>query len=214
MIRRFVAIFSTLFIAFAILFLSILRAAAVRYEFAGVKTGSPQDISRRVEELESMEIKYYLPHPGAVLPGHVLWPLKALRDKIWLAITTSPAKKSELTLLFADKRLGAAKIFFERAEDELGYVTLTKAEKYLEEACNLEGQARAQGYETTELAERLINASLKHRQVIDEILLIAPDDAKPEIVLIQNYSRGVYDRKSEVLKSKGVELPKNPFDGE
>jgi hypothetical protein len=103
---------------------------------------------------------------------------------------------------------------FEVGKYEVGYSTLTKAEKYLENACNIEKEIRAEGGDTNELAERLLNASLKHRQIIEQILLIAPDDARGKIMTTEKYSISVYNDKKEVLKSAGIPVPENPFDGE
>lgn len=215
MIKKIVVVTFTLLIAFSILFVSILRTASVKYSFYG-KSPSYQDeqISGRSDELARMEIDYYLPYEGPVTPDHPLWPLKAIRDRVWLIVTTNPYRKSELNLLFADKRIVASQKLFEQGDFETGYSTLTKAEKYLENACNIEQEIRGEGGDTTELAKRLINASLKHRLVIEQILLIAPGDAKDKIITTEKYSIGVYNDKKGVLEGAGLPVPENPFNGE
>ena len=215
MIKKIIVVTFTLLFAFSILFVSVLRTASVKYSFYGESPNyQDEQISGRSDELARMEIDYYLPYEGPVTPDHPLWLLKAARDKVWLFVTTNPYRKSELNLLFADKRLVAAKKLFEQGEHETGYSTLTKAEKYLENACGIEKEIRSEGGDTTELAERLINASLKHRLVIEQILLIAPGDAKDKIMTTEKYSIQVYNDKKGVLESAGLSVPKNPFNGE
>ena len=212
MFRRFVIVLSTLVFSFSILFVSILRTASVRYSFSTVSSHFSDETSdNERNNLNQMKIDYCLAYPGVVLPNSPLWPLKALRDKLWLLITSNESKKAELNLLFADKRLGAAKILFDNKDYETGYTTLTKAEKYLEQAGNIGSDIRAKGGDTTELSNTLVKASLKHRQIIEEIILIAPEDAKPKIVELENYAIKVYQTNLDVLKAKGLPLPENPF---
>ena len=215
MIKNIIVVTIILLFAFSILFVSVLRTASVKYSFYGESPNyQDEQISGRSDQLASMEIDYYLPYEGPVTPDHPLWPLKAARDRVWLFVTTNPYRKSELNLLFADKRIVASQKLFDQGDFEKGYTTLTKAEKYLENACNIEQEIRSEGGDTTELAERLINASLKHRLVIEQILLIAPSDAKGKIMNTEKYSIEVYNDKRGVLESAGLPVPENPFNRE
>lgn len=208
MFRQVAVILSTLALASVILTISILRTASVKYNFSSLTTpvlGSSHD---------EMEINYELPYPGSILPDHPLWFLKVIRDKAWLAATSNPGKKAELKLLFADKRLGASKILFEKGKPELAYSTLTKAEKYLEEAYLQEKENREKRMDTSDFLMRLADCSLIHRHTIEEILVVAPDDARPKIIETESYSRKVYKDSSDALLSKGLSAPENPFNGD
>lgn len=214
MLKRYVVVGGVLLFSFAILLISIFRSAAVKYTFSAINANSKdQLIIAQSEAIGGVYIDYYLAYPGPVLPDSFWWPLKALRDKLWLVLTTNSTKKAELNLLFADKRLLAAKILFEKGKYEEGFTTLSKAEKYLESACELEEMIRGRGGDTLNLATTLIKASLKHRQVIKQILLIAPGDAIPKITLIEHYPRGVYGQKVHVLQDRGVVAIPDPFNG-
>ena len=198
--------------AFGILTASIFRSASpVSFAF---NLPSDSQLEKVKGASSSAEIYYYFPYPGKILPDSPLWFLKALRDKIWLGITANIEKKAELNLLFADKRLISSRMLFERDKPELALTTLTKAEKYLEESANLEEESRKEGGDTSNLLLRLANASLKHTEVIYEILEIAPSDAKPEIIKTKNYSEKVSERCMQALQEKGMEAPKNPFNGD
>lgn len=207
MYRKLAVILPILALSLTILFISILRTAAVKYEFKlPAVTLDPSILG------EQVELQYSLAKPGSVLPDHPLWPLKAARDKVWLLITTDHGKKADLYLLFSDKRLSASKVLFEKDKPEIAYATLTKAEKYLEQASRQEGLNRIRGLETSEFLLRLANASLKHRQVIEEILTKAPQDARPGITQALDYSKNSYEKAMQALNEKGIEPPENPFD--
>lgn len=196
-------------LAFVVLSVSVLRSASPKYAFV-----SPSPEGLAVGDQEKIEIDYQLPFPGRILPDSPLWPIKALRDKLWHAITFDVSKEAELSILCSDKRLGMSKILFERGKPELAFSTLTKAEKYLEDALVHERLASKRGDDTTEILESISKSALKHRQLIDEILILAPEDAKPEIIKVQDYSKNVYKEAASSLNSKGVVAPNNPFDGD
>jgi hypothetical protein len=209
MYRRILLAISTLIFAFAILFTSVLRTASVKYVFS-----QETEVQEETQDNVSMEIDYVLPYPGRITPDSPLWPIKAFRDKVWLFLTSNLDKKAELKLLFADKRLAMSIILFERDKSEIAFSTLTKAEKYLEEACVLEQESRQKGTDTSEFLIILSRASLKHRQTIDEILTIAPEDAKPGIGRVQDYPKEVYNKTRNALQGKGIPVVENPFESE
>ena len=201
-----IAIASAIFVfALGILFTSVLRTAAVRYETSGVKSTS-------VLGTTDYNIDYNLAYPGKILPDSFLWPLKALRDKVWLLITTDKLQKVELKILFADKRIGGAVILFENNKNEIALSTATKAEKYLEEASLGEEQLRLDGKEPSiDVLQRLAYASLKHYEILLSLENEVPDDMKATIISVQQIPIKAYERARNALLSKGVEPPNNPF---
>lgn len=209
MYRRILLVISTLVFAFAILFTSVFRTASVKYVFS-----QGTEIQEEGQEGRSVEIDYILPYPGRIAPDSPLWPIKAFRDKVWLMLTSNPDRKAELKLLFADKRLAMSKILFESDKSEIAFSTLTKAEKYLEEACVMEQESRQRGTDTSAFLTTLSKAALKHRQIIDEILTIAPEDAKPGIGRVQDYSKETYNKTRNALREKGIPVVENPFESE
>jgi hypothetical protein len=211
MLRKIALIFSVLVFALGILFTSVLRTAAVKYEFSDM----PQkDFGNKYSVLgeKDLNIDYDLAYPGKILPDNPLWPVKAFRDRAWLWITTNESRKAELQLLFADKRIAMSKILFEKGKTEVAYSTLTKAEKYLEEASKEEIENRKKGIDTSEFLMRLANASLKHIETIDEITEIASEDAKPSVIATKEYPKKVFEETRNSLLEKGIVPPENPFD--
>ncbi|KKU10422.1 MAG: hypothetical protein UX13_C0012G0006 [Candidatus Woesebacteria bacterium GW2011_GWB1_45_5] len=207
MIRKILLSLASFVFAFAILSVSVLESASVSYVFA---TPLPQNLLGA----QVSEVDYQVPYPGKISPDHFLWGFKAMRDKIQYMFTRNPLKKAELALLFSDKRLVLSKTLFENKKPDIALSTLTKAEKYLEIAVIDESVARSEGHDTLEFLTKLATASLKHRQTIAEILLLAPEDAKPDIVKTEDYPKNAFKAARDVLNSKGIVAPKDPFDGE
>lgn len=214
MFKRFVVIFLVILFAFTILFISVLKSAAVKYSYKleGADKSDSSVIGQN-EVLEGIFIDYYLPAPGPILPDHPLWKIKALRDRLWLIITTDRDKKADLYLLFGDKRLAAAKILYEKGMFNLGFSTLSKGELYLKQASEEEDNLRKRGVDTVDLATRIVKASYKHRQIIKQIILIAPNDGKTDIVIIENSTKGIYGDKLPLFQSRGIVPPVDPFNG-
>lgn len=205
--RKYLLTLPVVAAAFLILFISVFRTAAVKYDFSKIQSQN----GKKVLGDNDTKIQYRLANPGSVLPDHPLWPVKAARDRIWLYATTSDTRKAELNLLLADKRLFSAKILFEKSDIETGYTALTKAEKYLEEAAQLEQENRKHGIDTSEFLIHLANASLKHLEVINDMLLIVPEEVRPPLIEIQKYSASAYEQSRNALLETGLEPPENPF---
>ena len=208
MFKKILLVFGIIAFAFAILSVSILQSSSVSYSFS-----APTDDTSVLGESAS-EIDYKMPYQGSVLPDSPLWPLKAFRDKIWYLLTSSPLKRAELALLFSDKRLVSAKVLFEDKKSDIAISTLTKGEKYLEVAVAQELLARSEGYDTTAFLNTLATASLKHRQIIEGLMPVVPEDGKPLVVKTEDYAKNSYKAARDGLNSKGLSVPISPFDGD
>lgn len=194
---------TTILVAFTILSVSVLRCATPKFAY------SPMVLSEKTEaekNKETQKIDYLLAYPGNINPDNTLWYLKVIRDKAWYMFTFNSTKKSELNLLFADKRLNSALLLFKENKPDLGFATLTKAEKYLESAVPSEAT-------DTEYLKKLALASLKHREVIEnEILPLAPEDIRPNVIRVEDYSKESYKKSRDLLQSKGMIAPVNVFE--
>lgn len=205
-LRHIILAVALVVFASGILLTSILRTTAPQYAFSAPKSPVPATTVK-----EKPEVDYYLVYPG-ILPDHFLWSGKALRDKIWLFLTTDPVKKSELLLLFADKRLGAGRVLLEGGKNELAVSSITKAEKYLEEAVGAEERARQKSLNTQEVLGRLALATLKHREVLEKMYIKAPDDARPMIAEALNYPKRLFDQLKTTLRKLNRPVPESPFE--
>ncbi len=207
MLKKTLLILGSLAFAFGVLFISAFRTASTKYQFNPMR---PADVSNVLGKNPS-KINYPLPYPGRVLPDSPLWPLKSARDKFWLVVTTNPTREAELKLLFADKRLGSAKLLADKGNPELAVSTLTKSEKYLEEAYNLEKDNKEKGYDTSEFLEKIATASLKHYEVIEYVITVVPEDARPSLSQIETYPKKVYEDAKNRLLDRNIKATENPF---
>jgi hypothetical protein len=195
-------------LAFAILSVSLIKSSYVNFANAENVT-PPSPIPSHVPEVD-----YIMALPGKVLPDSVLWPVKAARDRVWYTITTDHLKKADLALGYSDKRLISAKSLFQSGNHELGLSTITKGEKYMEMAVSEEKLARARGQDTSELAMKLANCSLKHREIIEkDIIPNVPEDYRPQLSQLEKYSKTAYIEAGGSLASFGKIAPNNPFEG-
>lgn len=202
MFRRAAIVLSLLIFAFGVLGTSVLRTTQPTYVFsqqqpsvAAVQTASP-----------SARVEYYLAYPG-ILPDSLLWPLKALRDRVWLFLTRDSARRAELLLLFADKRVGMADILVRGGKPEIGVATALKAEQYLEQALQETIKAEEHGVDTGQLLDRLARASLKHTEVLQSLMDVVPEDARPELNKVLSTPREVYEKSTHGLNEKGRPVP-------
>ena len=96
-----------LLLAVIILFISVVRAnleTVMREEKEDRIRVMPINIITIKENGEEIKSVYYLPIIK-IHPNNILYPIKMLRDKLWLGLTRNPCEKSKLLLLIADKQM-------------------------------------------------------------------------------------------------------------
>lgn len=187
----------SILIGIALLFaVGILAFSVVRVSAA---TQSQNYKIAPVENVTTEKVDYFLAYPG-LLPDHPLYSLKMVRDRIWLWLTNNSLKKAELLLLFADKRLGAAKALIEGNKIELGVSTMTKGEKYLERAIAQGKMAAEKGEDTQAFLEKLSQATLKHQEVLTELVNKVPESFKGSLEKAVSDTQKDYQQVQELLK--------------
>ena len=167
MVKKRILTVVSLAFAFAVLGISMIRTSA-QANSKNYKVLALTPKSTSTPTPEAKKIDYFLAYPG-ILPNHFLYPVKMFRDKVMVFLTSSSLKRGELFLLFADKRIGAAKALIDGGRPEMGVSTATKAEKYLEQALTQEKIAREKGIDTRAFLEKLSGACLKHEEMILEM---------------------------------------------
>lgn len=207
MFKRVAAIFGLFFFGALVFIVSVLRSAEARYVFTQSPSPSP-------DSPQAIKIDYQMPYPGRITPDSPLWSIKALRDKAWLAVNFSSQKKAEILLSNANKRIQMAKTLFEEDKADLAVSTITKAEKYLEESVMMEKKARSDGAGNADFNQSLALSILKHRQLLEEVLVIAPEDAKPAVVKALDYPKKLFEDVKHMIIEDGGTAPKNPYDSQ
>jgi hypothetical protein len=148
--------------------------------------------SPHAQETQQMETKtssassYMLPYPG-ILPDNPLYKIKLLRDKIWIAITKDPVKKSRLYLLFADKKIAAAKALAQKNEFTLARNIALKGENEFTELTFYYKNNSIKP--DTSFFTTLTLASQKHREVLEEIKALVPQEEKAIYTTIEEFSK-------------------------
>lgn len=141
----------------------ILGVSMVRAREETVSVSEPGVGMGVSEMIEEGEVMYELPYPG-LLPGHYLYPLKMMRDRVVEWLTFDRGKKIELMVLYADKRMAAAKVLLERGEEDLGVETGLKAMMYQERAISMIEEIKAEGENVGVWANRLERGTAKYRE--------------------------------------------------
>jgi len=202
--KIFFSIAAVLTFAFFVLGTSVWRIQAQSsvfdYRILTLALPTPQPTSA---PSPTPTVDYYLPYPG-ILPDNMLYPLKMARDRVWLFLTIDPLKKGEKLLLFSDKRLGAGKTLIEGGKVELGISTITKGEKYLEEAIAQAERARKKGKETTALYEKLEKATLKHQEILTEVLPKVPPASQEDLKRVLDYALNGHKAVVKALGEMGI----------
>jgi hypothetical protein len=127
------------------------------------------------------KVEYALPYPG-ILSDHPLYFLKKIRDQILERLISDPARKTEFYVLQSDKELNAAVFLEAKGKQSLVPGILKKSETYMEQAIKSVKDYPSQGKEVPGyLVEKVNNAVLKHIEVLNELLLKAPDAEKQSL---------------------------------
>jgi len=140
-------------------------------------TSGGEAVVNQSSTAENNKVDYYLPYPG-ILPDHPLYWLKMFRDRLMLLLTQDPQVKLEKLMVYADKRLGAAKVLIEGGKVQLGITTATKGEKYLEQVVSQWQILKKANKTTLETKERLNKEFAKHKEILTDLLKKVPDQNK------------------------------------
>lgn len=112
-------------------------------------------------------VNYPLPYPG-ILPDHPLYPIKMVRDRIWLFLTNDSVQKTKLLLHFADKRINSAKALLEKEKLDLAITTASKAEKYLEKTFDQLEKLKDEN-QREQIRSTMSTTLLKHEEILEAL---------------------------------------------
>ncbi len=115
-------------------------------------------------------VQYDLPYPG-ILPGHPLYVLKVLRDRLVGFLINDSLKKAEFSLLQSDKKLFASMMLFEeQSDDQLALDTLSKSINYMHTAVSEADRAQTMGKDTGPIAGQIKDSVKKHIEVMKNLM--------------------------------------------
>jgi hypothetical protein len=156
-------------------------------------------LAQSTPSAQIMNVQYDLPFTG-ILPDNPLYMLKALRDNVYGLLISDPQKRAEYDLLMADKRLGGAQALLSKNKDDLAITTLSKSGNYFYLAIKQAAIAKQQGENVNDTISKLITASIKHQQIIFQMIGQANQNAKGTLEASLNRVKG-FQFNAEQLKS-------------
>lgn len=198
LLTRLAAVFFALFILFA----SLIETSSIKYAFGARDIASPRPSPQ-------VDVTYSLPHPGGILPGNPLWTAKALRDKVSLELTTDPVSKAQFELHLADKRLSAGLNLWHEDDSLEALSTFSKAENYL--LNSYETLSSIDTDQSREVLRQLAYSSLKHREILEEVMSDCGDEARPLVSKMLSTSKMIFDQVSARMENLHMNPPHNPF---
>jgi len=201
MYGRFTTAISSFLLAVVILLVSVTRAASVRYVFSQSATPMPT-------ETREFTVDYVLPFDEDVSTHSPKWLMESVRDRISTAISGNANAKAQDILSMADKRLVAAWSYCKDGDWSRAISLFAKSEHYLDATKNFSFSSKdlQSGFLYT-----LADASLKHREVLEEAMLTAPEDAKPIISKMLNTPKVVFNEVNVEIARRGGLSATNPF---
>ncbi len=167
--------------------------------------GAKVEVKVETPKLVDTKVEYYLAYPG-ILPDHPVYWMKMIRDRVLLWLTRNPEEKVVRLMLYADKRINAAKVLAEGNQKELAIATATKAEKYLAQAVAEAVKLDAGKEETKRLMGKLQLAHLKHEEILQELAETVPTQAKAVVEQVMTETKNGWREVSKWLGEEGLEI--------
>jgi hypothetical protein len=120
-------------------------------------------------------VQYELPYPG-MLPNNPLYFLKPARDWILDKLIMDPVKKTEFYILQGDKRLAMGIQLSAGGSGVLAEQTISKGEKYMNNAEQTLFALKAQGTEVPAyVTDHLAQSLAKHEEVLTSEIQVTSD---------------------------------------
>lgn len=171
----------------------------ISFFFLFVGSTFAQEVSPTVTPTPTpASVKYDLAFPG-MLPDNRLYKLKVLRDKITLFLTRDPMKKAEYHLLLADKRIHMAAMLVDKGNIELAKETALKGEnEYTLLVFLFKDVVRKPD---KNFYEKLEKASLKHQEVLEQMVSKVDAKDKKDFETVVYFSRKNLDELKTIYKN-------------
>lgn len=137
------------------------------------------------------EVIYDLPYPG-ILPDHPLYFLKIIRDRLTEFLTRDTIKKTQLYLLYSDKRVAMAMALSKKGKSQLAITSFSKGEKYFAKIPQLLITAKSQGSPaSSSFIETLKQSNAKHTELIGELIKNTPEGEQESINQLLNFNLSI-----------------------
>ena len=129
-----------------------------------------------------------MPFPG-ILPDHPLYQVKRFRDNLLYTFSRNPVKKTELGLLFADKKIGMSGLLLEKGKTSQGVEILLESQTDLLKTASLLPPLLQNNTLPVGLPDKIELSLKKHRELITSFSeLISDTKQKEKIRLALKYN--------------------------
>ncbi len=199
---RIISRVAAVFFALLILVASLIETSSIKYAFGARDLQDPRPSPR-------VNVPYSLPHPGEILPGNPFWTAKAFQDKVSLEMTSTTLEKAKFELHLSDKRLSAGWTLWQEDSSTEAISTFDKAENYL--SLSYETLSQSDDPNNNDLLRKLAYSSLKHREILENVMGDCGDDARPTVSKMLNTSKMTFDKVSSQMENLHLNPPANPF---
>jgi len=182
------------FVSFIILLVSFLKSASIEYAFSLSPSPAPESFNK-------VEVDYLLPDP-LLTPESPFWFFQAVFDRF--------DKNAQDYLENADARLVAGLRMLNKGKIEESIVVFQKAEQYLRKSYDT-ALSESNGQKNGQLLYRISLASLKHREILESVLVRTPEDGRAVVVEILDIPKAIYEGSIPELIKQGLNPPEYPF---
>jgi len=148
----------------------------------------------QTEVFAQEKVVYQLPYPG-LLPDHPLYFVKAIRDKMVEFLTRDLLKKTNLYLLYSDKKAAIALMLQKKGKYKMSLDVLLKAEETFFKIIPLLDLSKKQGVApSADLVEKIKTSNQKHQEIIENFLKTAPVSQKKTIDRLINLNLEIKEK--------------------
>lgn len=122
---------------------------------------------------------YTLPYTG-LLPDSPLYPLKKMRDSVWVFFTRDNMKKAELLLLLSDKKIVMAQVLADKGKWERALEIAHDSEEDISQMITALEMAKRIGYAPSpDFRMKALKSSSKHLNMMKDFMHKADSAYKP-----------------------------------
>jgi hypothetical protein len=119
------------------------------------------------EEDTEKKVQVYKVPESRIGPDNIKYPIKKLRDTLWIELSQIPKEKSEVCLLIADKRMfEAIELIKKKKDDELIIKTLNESILHLKEAKNILSKENKKDIEISKVDLQIDQAGLAYEDIV------------------------------------------------
>lgn len=206
MISRLLLSLTTLGLAFGILFVSVFNASEIDFLIADL----PAPLPAGPQAIEKYIVDYDLPDKNIISTAEPVRNLKSLKDKFKLAFTFGKMSKAQTMLDHANDRMSTGEMLIREGKISEGLASIAKAQEYLSRSYDL--VSSEDNYRARLVLKEISIASLKHRERLESLMVLLPDEVRSFVVENLERTKLLYKQTKIALELQGETAPQNPFE--